>query len=217
MKVISVSPCKPNIVYSIVKCDNLLEAFARLLHCIQVNRVNAPRTLIFCQTMNDCSTLYLFFKNAMGKHFVQPTDAPDQSKFRLIDMFHRHTDPEVRSNIIKLFTCESQLRIVICMVSFGMGINCPDVRRVFHASPPDDTESYIQETGCCGRDGLAYHATIILKKRIPRTLDYSMQEYIFNVSRCRRDVLFGRFESYVEVVWTTNVCVVMYAAVVAIA
>ena len=134
----------------------------------------------------------------MGKNFFQPTNAPDQSKFWLIDMFHRHIDPEVQSNIIKLFTCKSQLRIVICAVSFGMGINCPDVRRVFHVSPSDNTESYIQETGRCGRDGLTCYATIILKKWIPQTLDYNMQEYIFNVYRCRRDVLFGHFESYVR-------------------
>ena len=123
------------------------------------------------------------------------TDAPDQSRFRLVDMFHRHTDPSVRSNIVQLFTSESQLRIVICTVSFGMGINCPDVRRVIHVSPPDDTESYIQETGRCGRDGLACNATLILSNRIPRTLDHSMKTYI-SESRCRRDVLFESFENY---------------------
>ena len=31
----------------------------------------------------------------MGKDFVKLTDAPDQSRFRLVDMFHRHTDPSV--------------------------------------------------------------------------------------------------------------------------
>ena len=121
------------------------------------NHVKTPRTLVFCQTMNDCSTLYQFFRNALGKDFVEPNDA------RLIDMFHRYTDPNVRSNIIKLFTSESQLRIVICTISFGMGINCPDVRNVIHVGPPDNLELYIQETGRCGRDGLLCQAMIIIK------------------------------------------------------
>ena len=78
----------------------------------------------------------------------------------------------------------------------GLGIDCPDVRHVYHVAPPDDTESYIQESGRCGRDGLLSYATLLLKKRIPRTLEMSMHEYISNTLRCRKDVLFGGFENY---------------------
>ena len=84
----------------------------------------------------------------------------------------------------------------ICTISFGLGIDCPDVRHVYHVAPPDDTESYIQESGRCGRDGLLSYATLLLKKRFPRTLEMSMHEYISNTSRCRKDVLFGGFENY---------------------
>ncbi len=196
--VVSESPCKPNITYSVITCkyDNWLDPFASLLVSLTKNRVETPRTLVFCRTMNDCSTLYQFFRNGLGKDFVEPTDAPDNSKYRLIDMFHRYTDPNVRSNIIKLFTSESQLRIVICTISFGMGINCPDVRNVIHVGPPDNLESYIQETGRCGRDGLPCQAMIIIKQRLPASLDYSMKGYMNNDSRCRRDVLFETFENY---------------------
>ena len=67
-------------------------------------------------------------------------------------------------------------------------------RSLLNTSPISKKQDAVAEMDCL----VMLLQFIILKKRIPRTLDYSMQEYIFNVSRCRWDVLFGRFESYVQ-------------------
>ena len=56
----------------------------------------------------------------------------------------------------------------------GMGINCNGVREVIHVGPPDNTEAYIQETGRCGRDGQNSYCTMVLKKRLQRTLDHNI-------------------------------------------
>ena len=52
-----------------------------------------------------------------------------------------------------------------------MGIDCSGVKEVIHFGPPNGTESYIQETGRCGRDGITAYTTLLLKRRIPKTLE----------------------------------------------
>ena len=44
-----------------------------------------------------------------------------------------------------------------------MGVNCPDVHVIIHLSPPDDIDSYIQETGQGGQDGLRSKAVLLTK------------------------------------------------------
>lgn len=48
---------------------------------------------------------------------------------------------------------EGKLQVLACTSAFGMGIDAPNVRWVFHAGPSPQLEAYMQEAGRAGRDG----------------------------------------------------------------
>lgn len=45
-----------------------------------------------------------------------------------------------------------------------MGADCHSVHEVLHLGPPSDLESYVQETGRAGRDGLPSLAVLVKTK-----------------------------------------------------
>lgn len=121
--------------------------------------------------------------------------------------YHAGLPQEQRDHAQNQFIFD-KCNIIVATNAFGMGIDKTDVRRVIHYNMPTDLESYYQEAGRAGRDGLDSEAILFFSAQdiisSKRLLEQSQDPYVnkrldamiqyANATSCLRKFILNYFD-----------------------
>jgi ATP-dependent DNA helicase RecQ len=123
---------RPNLVYKVQRRSSRMKQIREVL-----DRHPRESGIVYC---------------IARKEVDQTAAALAELGYRAIPYHAGMTDDDRRRNQERFL--EEQADTIVATVAFGMGIDKPNVRYVIHAGMPKSLESYQQESGRAGRDGL---------------------------------------------------------------
>ena len=99
---VMVSPERPNIMYGVLKMSNKIhvtEYFEWLLQMIKSKGNQSERCIIYCQTVNQCSTLYSLFLVCLGSRMYLNEEKRNPRE-RIVEMMHAKTPETVKETVL---------------------------------------------------------------------------------------------------------------------
>jgi len=194
--VVGLSPERPNIKYSVIPMPDVADLCSTLAQELINMQADTPKTVLFCQTLQQCGDFHTRIKRLLGENITIPPgpSVPNIFPFRVISLFTSASRAELREKILQEFCKEkTNLRLIIATTAFGLGVDCRDITRIINWGAPNSLEELVQETGRAGRNSNEAEAILYYGKGAITHISKSVKNYGENLSHCRRTLLFKDF------------------------
>lgn len=129
---------RQNLFYGVKTLNRSLAFLDELVTEVSKYSKMGGSTIIYCTTIKDSEQICQSLKDTGIKAGV----------------YHGQMGGKARELCHRSFI-RDELLVMVATIAFGMGIDKPNIRCVIHYGCPKSLESYYQESGRCGRDGLA--------------------------------------------------------------
>jgi ATP-dependent DNA helicase RecQ len=123
---------RPNLVYRVMRRTDRMKQI-----CEVIDRHAGESGIVYCIRRADVEELSASLQSLGHRALPYHAGMPDEDR--------RHNQEAFIND---------RAQIIVATVAFGMGIDKSNVRYVIHAGAPKSLESYQQESGRAGRDGL---------------------------------------------------------------
>ena len=147
-----------------------------------LNTHSGESGIIYCQTKKQVESLC---RNLTARRLsVRP--------------YHADLDNATRKQNQEAFI-NGEIQVIIATIAFGMGIDKPNVRFVLHAGLPKEPESYYQEIGRSGRDGLPAECLLLFSYGDVDTINHFIDQGAQSEKQGRQE------RSQTLVSWATSI------------